>query len=80
MNKFELELLKRAGDEIQRLRTDNQLKAVRLQMFDDCLQLVRVQTYEINRTMSAGVDVLGEIRMVISTEEKKLPPDGAESK
>ena len=79
MNKFELELLKRAGAEIERLRLDNQFKAVRLQMFDDCMQLVRVQTYEINRTMAAGVDVLGEIRTVVSIEEKKLN-DGAEGK
>lgn len=77
MTKEEIDILEGAANQIDWLTKQNQLMATRLQMFDDVMTLVNINT---NRGMSHSPGPTERIREVIAAAKSKLTDDGTNAK
>lgn len=69
MNTEEMDLLKRASNEIKDLRRQNEAKSLRLDMFDSCMMLL---TANLNGSqLGMGEDVAWQIDKAIADHEEE---------
>jgi hypothetical protein len=69
MNTAELDLLKKASEEIKGLRKQNMLQGARLSMFDDMMLVLRVRAPEYG--MTSCPDIVSQIDNFVAKAEEE---------